>query len=79
MHAFTDSLGIAVRPYILWLRVQRACSELSNGASVTQAAVRAGFSDAAHLSRTFRRMLGTTPGEIARRRRMAHGAAVEAQ
>ncbi len=79
MHAFTDSLGIAVRPYILWLRVQRACSELSNGASVTQAAVRAGFSDAAHLSRTFRRMLGTTPSEIARRRRMAHSAAVEAR
>jgi AraC-like DNA-binding protein len=78
MHAFTDSVGIAVRPYILWLRVQRACSELSNGASVTQAAVRAGFSDAAHLSRTFRRMLGTTPSAIASRRRMAHGAAIEA-
>jgi AraC-like DNA-binding protein len=78
MHAFTESLGIAVRPYILWLRVQRACSELSNGASVTQAAARAGFSDAAHLSRTFRRMLGTTPSQIASRRRLAHAAAVDA-
>jgi AraC-like DNA-binding protein len=79
MHAFTDSLGIAVRPYVLWLRVQRACSELANGASVTQAAALAGFSDAAHLSRTFRRMLGTTPSAIAARRRLAHGAAVEAR
>jgi AraC-like DNA-binding protein len=78
MHAFTESLGIAVRPYILWLRVQRACSELSNGASVTQAAARASFSDAAHLSRTFRRMLGTTPSEIASRRRLAHAAAIDA-
>jgi AraC-like DNA-binding protein len=76
MHAFTESLGIALRPYILWLRVQRACRELSNGASVTEAAVRAGFSDAAHLSRTFRRMLGTTPSEIAARRKVVHGAAV---
>jgi AraC-like DNA-binding protein len=79
MHAFTESLGIALRPYILWLRVQRACAELSNGASVTEAAVRAGFSDAAHLSRTFRRMLGTTPSAIARRHKVAHGAAVDAQ
>ena len=76
MHVFTESLGIALRPYILWLRVQRGCRELSNGASVTEAAVRAGFSDAAHLSRTFRRMLGTTPREIAARRKVAHGAAV---
>jgi AraC-like DNA-binding protein len=76
MHAFTESLGIALRPYILWLRVQHACRELSNGASVTEAAVRAGFSDAAHLSRTFRRMLGTTPREIAGRRKVAQGVAV---
>ena len=78
MHAFTESLGIALRPYILWLRVQRACGELAGGASITEAAVRAGFSDAAHLSRTFRRMLGTTPSEIVRRRKMADGATVEA-
>jgi AraC-like DNA-binding protein len=78
-HAFMESLGITLRPYILWLRVQRACQELSSGASITEAAVRAGFSDAAHLSRTFRRMLGTTPGEIARRRNVAHSAAVEAR
>ena len=78
MHAFTESLGVALRPYILWLRVQRACAELSNGTSVTEAAMRAGFSDAAHLSRTFRRMLGTTPSGIANRRKVAHGAAVEA-
>jgi AraC-like DNA-binding protein len=59
--------------------VQQACSELAKGASVTEAAVRAGFSDAAHLSRTFRRMLGTTPREIAARRQVAQGAAVEAR
>jgi AraC-like DNA-binding protein len=78
MHVFTESIGIALRPYILWLRVQRACRELSSGTSVTEAAMRAGFSDAAHLSRTFRRMLGTTPSEIAGRRKVAHGAAVDA-
>jgi AraC-like DNA-binding protein len=65
MPAFTDSMGIALRPYLLWLRLQVACGELMGGASVTEAALQAGFADAAHLSRTCRRMLGTTPMAIA--------------
>jgi AraC-like DNA-binding protein len=79
MHAFTQSLGVPLRPYILWLRVQRACGELADGASVAAAAARCGFADAAHLSRTFRRMLGTTPSAIAGRRKLTHGVAVEAR
>jgi len=65
MHAFTESVGVPVRPYILWLRLQRAACDLMDGASVTSAAHRAGFSDAAHLTRTFRRMLGATPSNLA--------------
>ena len=68
IHAFTESVGVPVRPYILWLRLQRACGQLMGGASVTEAAHSAGFSDAAHLTRTCRRMLGTTPSELVRRR-----------
>ncbi|MBV8272589.1 MAG: helix-turn-helix transcriptional regulator [Cupriavidus sp.] len=65
MHAFTTSMGIPLRPYLLWLRLQIACGELMCGASATDAALEAGFADAAHLSRTCRRMLGTTPTAIA--------------
>ena len=61
MHVLTDSTGIALRPYVLWLRLQQACAALTDGARITEAAHRAGFSDAAHMTRTFRRMLGTTP------------------
>jgi AraC-like DNA-binding protein len=68
MHVFTRSVGVPLRPYVLWLRLQLACSELMNGATVTQAAHCAGFADAAHLTRTVRRMLGTTPGGLVRRR-----------
>ena len=67
MHAFTESIGVPVRPYILWLRLQCASGLLVSGASITEAAHSAGFSDAAHLTRTCRRMLGTTPGELVRR------------
>lgn len=68
MHVFTESVGVPLRPYVLWLRLQRASGELMRGASVTDAAHSAGFADAAHMTRTFRRMLGTTPSELIRRR-----------
>ncbi len=73
MHAFTASVGVPLRPYILWLRVQRAACDLRDGATVTSAAHRAGFSDAAHLTRTFRRMLGTTPSTLALLKRVSLG------
>lgn len=73
MHVFTESVGVPVRPYILWLRVQQAACELMSGASVTMAAQNAGFSDAAHLTRTFRRMLGTTPSDLALRGKVSRG------
>jgi len=77
MHVFTESVGVPVRPYILWLRLQRAACDLMNGASVTTAAHAAGFSDAAHLTRTFRRMLGVTPTDLALRRKVSLGLSLE--
>jgi AraC-like DNA-binding protein len=50
---------------------------LNNGASVTSAAHRAGFSDAAHLTRTFRRMLGATPSDLALLNRVSLGFGLE--
>ena len=67
MHLFTASVGVPLRPYVLWLRIQRAAGELATGRSATEAAHAAGFSDAAHLTRTFRRMLGATPRDIVKR------------
>jgi AraC-like DNA-binding protein len=64
MHAFTDSVGIPLRPYLMWLRLQRAAGEIVRGAALSAAAASAGFSDAAHMSRTFRRMLGMAPSML---------------
>jgi AraC-like DNA-binding protein len=66
-HVFSESMGTPLRPYMRWLRLQRAARELVMGRSVTQAAHVAGFSDAAHLTRTFRRTLGATPRELIQR------------
>ena len=67
MHLFTASVGVPLRPYILWLRLQYAAGELARGRSVAAAGHEAGFSDAAHFTRTFRRMLGATPRQVLRR------------
>ena len=67
LHLFTLSVGVPLRPYVLWLRFQRGARELGRGKSVADAAYAAGFSDAAHFTRTFRRMIGATPSQILRR------------
>jgi transcriptional regulator GlxA family with amidase domain len=66
MHAFTESIGIPLRPYLSWLRLQRAAASIVAGVPLATAAAAAGFSDAAHMSRTFRRMFGMAPSQIAR-------------
>lgn len=67
-HLFVAEMGIPFRSYSLWLRLQHALQIGLQGASWTQAAHQAGFSDSAHLSRTFRMMMGTTPTSILRPR-----------
>lgn len=67
MHAFTESVGVPLRPYLLWHRLKRAAAAIAGGQSVGEAAHFAGFADAAHLTRTFRRMFGTTPSVLQRR------------
>jgi len=64
MHAFTESIGVPLRPYLAWLRVQRAAALLVSGAPLARCALEAGFADAAHMTRTFRRMLGVAPSEL---------------
>lgn len=63
-HLFVQETGMAFRPYLLWLRLQRALEEYTRGARLTDAALAAGFADLAHLSRTFRRMLGINPTNL---------------
>ncbi|HET9450571.1 MAG TPA: AraC family transcriptional regulator [Aggregicoccus sp.] len=66
MHVFTESVGVPLRPYLLWLRLQRAAGAAMAGAALGDAAHAAGFSDGAHFSRTFRRMFGMSPSRLRR-------------
>jgi AraC-like DNA-binding protein len=64
MHVFTESLGIPLRPYLSWLRLQHASAALASRHTVTEAAYIAGFADAPHLTRTVRQILGVTPRQL---------------
>lgn len=56
--------GLPLRAYLRWQRLQRAVAAALAGASLTEAAHEAGFADAAHLTRTFRRHFGHAPSTI---------------
>lgn len=69
-HRFRAHTGMPVRPFLRWLRLQRAATAITAGQSVTDAAHVAGFADTAHLTRTFQRHFGINPrvlGALARR------------
>jgi AraC family transcriptional regulator len=63
-HLFVEQTGTALRPYVLWRRFLRAWEVVMRGESLSVAAHKAGFADAAHLSRTSRRMFGFAPSML---------------
>lgn len=63
-HLFVEETGLALRPYVLWRRFLRVWELLMAGESLSAAAHAAGFSDAAHLTRTSRRMFGFPPSAL---------------
>jgi len=63
-HLFVEQTGMRFRPYVLWLRLERALEAYAAGDSLTDAAQAGGFADSAHLSRTFRRMFGVAPASL---------------
>ena len=58
LHLFKDTMQIPWRPYLLWRRLICAVQTLQLGKTATEAAYIAGFSDSAHLSRTFKKQFG---------------------
>jgi AraC-like DNA-binding protein len=62
VRAFARELGITPYAYVIQRRVRLARQLLVNGATVSDAALRAGFADQSHLTRAFARQFGVSPG-----------------
>lgn len=61
-HLVTDVLGAPPRTWGAWFKLRSAMGHtLQTGASLTEAAHYAGFSDSAHLTRTCKQLLGVRP------------------
>ena len=65
---FTDQVGIPLRKYLLWRRLFDAVALLIQGENITGAAYNSGFSDSAHLSRTFKDNFGINLSKVIKNR-----------
>ncbi len=65
MRVFSATYGIAPHRYVTGRRIDRARRMLLDGHAPAEVAVESGFFDQPHLTRHFRRVLGTTPAAFA--------------
>lgn len=64
IHLFTAQVGIPIRKYILWTKLLTALQKIIVTKNITTAALDAGFADAPHFNRTFKRMFGLNPSQL---------------
>ena len=62
VRSFKRRYGMAPHAFLVDRRIQRARHELRRGRPIADIAAALGFADQAHLQRTFRRVVATTPG-----------------
>ncbi|GAB3736787.1 helix-turn-helix domain-containing protein [Silanimonas algicola] len=61
---FTAAVGMPFRRYRLWRRMARVMARLQAGATLTQAAIDAGFASPSHLATAFRTQFGLAPSAL---------------
>jgi AraC-like DNA-binding protein len=66
MDLFREHMGMPLRRFLMWQRVGEAAVRLAQGMPATEVAYEVGFADAAHLTRTLKRMLGIRPSDLLR-------------
>ena len=59
---FNGTLELSIRRLVLWQRLRVALQLALEGATLTEAALAAGFADSAHFTRSVRRHFGLSPG-----------------
>lgn len=64
-HLFVAQTGTSFRAWLLWARAEHAIAAATRGMSWSDAAMEAGFADAAHFTRTCRRVFGIAPTMLA--------------
>jgi AraC-like DNA-binding protein len=68
VRSFTRAFGVSPHAYVVGRRVDEARRLLLDGRPAATVAVEVGFHDQAHLSRHFKRHVGTSPGRFVNQR-----------
>lgn len=61
-HLFREQIGVPLKSYILFHQLERAFTELMNGANITDAALLAGFDSPSHFAATVKKWMGMSAG-----------------
>ena len=69
--AFQKEVGLPPHAYLENVRVKRARELLLRGVAITDVSAAVGYADQSHLTNRFKRLLGMTPGQVARSRETA--------
>jgi AraC family transcriptional regulator len=62
--AFRKRFHLSVGEFIRQVRIESACKAIVSGDRLSDVALRVGFADQAHFSRTFKRIVGMSPGQF---------------
>jgi AraC-like DNA-binding protein len=63
IRAFNVKYGLTPHAYVTNCRIEFSRSQLRRGRPIAEVALAAGFSDQAHLQRSFKRLVAATPGQ----------------
>jgi len=63
IRSFKDVYGLTPHAYQINCRIEISRSQLRRGRSIADVALAAGFSDQAHLQRSFKKIVASTPGQ----------------
>lgn len=63
-HLFKENVGVSLGGYLLLHKLQKASYLIFRGASITEAALAAGFDTPSHFANTSRKLLGMTARDI---------------
>lgn len=64
LHLFRDELGTSLRRYRIWARLVHAGTAIGAGASLTEAAMKAGFASPSHLADRFKTTFGLSASQL---------------
>lgn len=63
IRAFNEKYGMTPHAYLINCRVEFSRAQLRRGRPIAEVALAAGFSDQAHLQRSFKKLVAATPGQ----------------